>query len=106
VAVESRHDALRQGRARTRAATAKTPEEIAKIAADHGLIPRGKDPQAGQGAHVDPATGEQRILIHPAPSSGDPHAHVNDPEGNRLNVAGKQVPAASPEAHLPVKLPK
>jgi RHS repeat-associated protein len=81
----------------------KTPDEIAKVAADHGLIAKGKNPQAGQGAYIDPVTGEQRILIHPTPSSGDPHAHVNDAQGNRLDVNGKQVPDESPQAHLPIK---
>jgi RHS repeat-associated protein len=75
----------------------KTPDEIDQLARGAGLQPKGPNPQNGQGAYVDPVTGEQRILVH-----GD-HAHVNDPAGNRLDINGQQVPSNSPDAHLPVK---
>jgi hypothetical protein len=82
----------------------KTPQEIDQIARGLGLTPKGKNPLAGQGAYIDPVTGEQRILIHPTPTAGGPHAHVNDPQGGRLDVNGKPVPAEAPEAHLPIKV--
>jgi hypothetical protein len=74
----------------------KTPEEIDKLAREKGLQPQGPDPKNGQGAYVDPVTGEQRILVH------DGHVHVNDSSGNRLDIDGNQVPSNSPDAHLPV----
>lgn len=82
----------------------KTASDIDKVAKDAGLISRG-EPQSGKGAYVDPATGKQRVLIHPDPKSdcSGPHCHVNDAEGNRLDIEGKQVPPESPEAHLPLK---
>ncbi len=83
----------------------KSPAEIDKIAKGAGLIPKGPDPAGGAGSYVDPVTGEQRILIHPEPASGDPHAHVNDPSGNRLGVNGQVVPLDSPDAHLPINYP-
>lgn len=78
----------------------KTPNQIDKLATGSGLIPKGPDPQSGQGAYVDPETGEQRILCHP--NCNDPHAHVNDPSGQRLDINGNAVPPESPDAHLPI----
>ncbi len=79
----------------------KTPEEIGKIATDNGLIPKGQNPQSGQGSYTDPVTGKQRILIHPDADCG-PHCHVNDADGNRLDGEGNVVDPESPEAHLPL----
>ena len=62
----------------------KSPQEIDQAARNAGLVPKGPDPMAGKGAYVDPVTGEQRVLIHP--DGPNPHAHVNDPAGNRLNI--------------------
>src|SRR6202012_1516506 len=39
--------------------------EIEEVARSAGLLPRGPNPSAGQGAYIDPVTGAQRILIHP-----------------------------------------
>ncbi|WP_249173912.1 DUF637 domain-containing protein [Burkholderia sp. AU19243] len=78
----------------------KTPEEIDQHAKDSGLIPKGPNPQGGQGAYVDPVTGEQRILIHPADPC--PHCHVNNPSGERLDINGNPVAPESPAAHLPL----
>lgn len=77
----------------------KTPAEIGQVATGAGLVPKGPDPLGGRGAFVDPLTGEQRVLVH-----GD-HAHVNDANGNRLDVNGNQVKPESSEAHLPIKPP-
>jgi hypothetical protein len=79
----------------------KTPEQIGQIATDKGLIPKGPNPQAGQGSYTDPVTGRQRILIHPDADCG-PHCHVNDADGNRLDGEGNVVDPESPEAHLPL----
>jgi RHS repeat-associated protein len=76
------------------------PAAIDQIARAHGLIAKGPDPTIGRGAYIDPVTGEQRILIHP--NASPPHAHVNDPSGQRLDVDGNQVPPESPDAHLPL----
>ena len=81
----------------------KTPEEIEQIAKEKGLVSNGPDPKAGKGAWTDPVTGKQRILSHPTGKPG-PHAHVNNPAGERLGIDGKVVPAESPEAHLPLKV--
>lgn len=78
----------------------KTPAEIDAAANEAGLIPKGPDPMNGQGAYVDPVTGEQRILSHP--DADIPHAHVNDATGQRLDINGNPVPAESPAAHLPI----
>jgi len=78
----------------------RTPQQIDDLANDAGLIPRGPDPQAGRGAYIDPVTGEQRILCHPG--ACPPHAHVNDPAGNRLDISGNIVSPESPAAHLPL----
>jgi hypothetical protein len=78
----------------------KTPQEIDQLAKDNGLIPKGPDPANGRGAYVDPATGEQRILVHP--NDPCPHCHVNDPSGGRLDINGNLVPPESPGAHLPL----
>ncbi len=80
----------------------QSPEKIDRIAKDKGLIPKGPNPQAGQGSYTDPVTGKQRILVHPDADCG-PHCHVNDPEGNRLDESGNKVPPESPEAHLPLR---
>jgi len=79
----------------------KSPQEIDKVAKDSGLVPKGPNPEAGQGSYVDPVTGKQRVLIHPDADCG-PHCHVNDPQGNRLDVNGHIVEPESPEAHLPL----
>jgi len=73
---------------------------IDQIARALGLVAKGPDPMIGRGAYIDPVTGAQRILIHP--NASPPHAHVNDPSGNRLDVDGNQVPPESPDAHLPL----
>lgn len=78
----------------------KTPEEIEKLAGDKGLQPKGPDPKGGRGAFVDPVTGEQRVLVHPGGTC--PHCHVNNPQGQRLDINGNVVPAESPAAHLPL----
>jgi uncharacterized protein RhaS with RHS repeats len=82
----------------------KTPEEIDGVARELGLEAKGPDPAAGRGAYVDPVTGEQRILVHPDADCG-PHCHVNDSDGNRLDIDGNRVPPESPEAHLPLRRP-
>ena len=81
----------------------KTPEQIDKLAKDKGLIPKGSNPQAGKGSYLDPATGKQRVLCHP--NCSNPHGHVNNPGGQRLDINGNIVPSESPAAHLPIKLP-
>ncbi len=78
----------------------RTPQQIDDLADDAGLIPRGPDPKAGRGAYTDPVTGEQRILCHSG--ACPPHAHVNDPAGNRLDINGNIVSPESPAAHLPL----
>jgi RHS repeat-associated protein len=80
-----------------------TPAEIDQISRDLGLIPRGPDPMNGRGSYIDPETGNQRVLIHPSPERGGPHAHVNDAEGYRIDVNGQRVPEESPQAHLPIR---
>ena len=82
----------------------KTPDEIEKVAEENGLIPKG-DPKSGNGAYIDPVTGKQRILIHPKPSRGSPHCHVNNPEGERLDINGDVVPPESAGAHLDLNYP-
>jgi RHS repeat-associated protein/uncharacterized repeat protein (TIGR02543 family) len=84
----------------------KTPTQIDQIAKDKGLIPKG-NPESGNGAYIDPVTGEQRVLTHPEPDSGcsGPHCHVNNPAGERLDINGNVVPANSPDAHLPLNYP-
>ncbi|MFZ6658118.1 RHS repeat-associated core domain-containing protein, partial [Undibacterium sp. TJN19] len=79
----------------------KTPDEIEGVAGDKGLQPKGPDPKGGRGSYVDPVTGEQRILIHPGADCG-PHCHVNNPQGERLDINGNVVAPESPEAHLPL----
>jgi RHS repeat-associated protein len=76
------------------------PKEIDDLARRLGLIPKGPDPMNGRGAYLDPETGQQRILSHP--DAEPPHAHVNDPSGQRLDINGNPVPAESPAAHLPI----
>jgi len=79
----------------------KTPAEIDALAKQRGLVPKGPDPMSGKGSYDDPVTGEQRILSHPDAESGS-HAHVNDPQGNRLDINGNKVDNDTPEAHLPI----
>ena len=81
----------------------KTPDEIDKLARDKGLIPKGPDPKNGIGAYIDPKTGKQRVLCHT--NCSNPHGHVNDPDGNRLDINGDHVPPESPDAHLPINYP-
>ncbi|WP_240998598.1 RHS repeat-associated core domain-containing protein [Pseudomonas viridiflava] len=78
----------------------KTPEEIDRMAKDKGLNPQGPDPMSGRGAYTDPVTGEQRVLCHT--NCDSPHAHVNNPQGERLDVNGNVVAPESPAAHLPI----
>lgn len=73
----------------------KTPDEIEGVAKEHGLEAKGPDPKNGKGAYVDPLTGKQRILIHPNADCGS-HCHVNDADGNRLDIDGNVVPPVSP----------
>ena len=80
----------------------RSPGEIDQLAQDSGLIPKGADPMGGKGSYVDPVTGKQRVLIHPDGDPG-PHAHINNPAGQRLDVQGNVVHPESPEAHLPLK---
>lgn len=89
----------RDGRDRT----LTNPGRIDKIATGAGLVPKGPNPAGGKGAYVDPVTGKQRVLVHPEGAS--PHAHVNDPLGNRLGPDGSLVQPESPEAHLPITIP-
>ncbi|MEA9984126.1 MULTISPECIES: RHS repeat protein [Subtercola] len=79
----------------------RSPAEIDAIARESGLLARGPDPMNGKGAYIDPITGEQRVLSHPNSSDGG-HAHVNDPNGQRLDIDGNPVNADSPDAHLPI----
>lgn len=76
------------------------PHEIDAFARQNGLDPAGPDPMNGRGAYIDPITGNQRILSHP--DAEPPHAHVNDPSGQRLDINGNNVPPESPGAHLPI----
>jgi hypothetical protein len=81
----------------------KTPAEIDQIAKQYGLISKGPDPMMGRGAYVDPVTSKQRVLIHP--DEPKPHSHVNNANGERLDINGKVVPPESPDAHLDLNLP-
>ncbi len=72
----------------------KTPAQIDALAKEKGLIPKGPSPQTGKGAYVDPATGSQRVLCHT--NCASPHAHVNNSQGQRLDVNGNVVPPESP----------
>ncbi|MCB9341361.1 MAG: hypothetical protein H6577_24825 [Lewinellaceae bacterium] len=84
----------------------KTPSEIDSRAKELGLEGRGPDPKNGKGAYVDPQTGQQRILSHPNSTHNgkpNPHGHVNDRNGNRIDKSGKKVVPESKEAHLPIK---
>jgi RHS repeat-associated protein len=83
----------------------KSPGEIDSYAKKNGLIPKGPDPMSGKGAYIDPVTGEQRVLVHPNDSKCGPHCHVNDPNGQRLDINGQAVLPESPGAHLPLKFP-
>jgi hypothetical protein len=84
----------------------KSPSEIDKYAVGQGLIPKGSSPQSGQGAYVDPITGQQRVLIHPSPKTGQPHAHVNSPSGQRIAANGQFIKNEEPDAHLPIDCTK
>jgi hypothetical protein len=76
----------------------KTPEEIDRAAREVGLIARGPDPMNGKGAYIDPVTGRQRLLIHP----NEGEFHINNPDGERLDIDGQVVDPSSPSAHLPL----
>jgi RHS repeat-associated protein len=76
------------------------PAEIDSLARKLGLDAKGPDPMNGRGSYTDPDTGQQRILSHP--DAEPPHAHVNDPSGQRLDIDGNPVPNESPNAHLPI----
>ena len=76
--------------------------QIDKVARDKGLIPKGPNPQGGKGSYVDPVTGKQRVLCHS--NCANPHAHVNNPQGQRLDINGKVVPRDSSAAHVPIKV--
>jgi RHS repeat-associated protein len=78
----------------------KTPEEIDQLAKDKGLNPQGPNPMSGKGSYTDPVTGKQRVLCHT--NCDSPHAHVNNPQGERLDVNGNVVAPESPAAHLPI----
>lgn len=86
----------------------KTPDQIDVRAGELGLQRKGPDPKNGRGAYVDPQTGEQRILSHPnGKNKGkpDPHGHVNNPSGDRVDKHGNIVPnKEAPDAHLPIKI--
>jgi hypothetical protein len=58
----------------------------------------------GRGAYIDPITGKQRVLVHPT-GQPFPHAHVNNPSGERLSPGGITLAPESPEAHLPIRYP-
>lgn len=57
----------------------------------------------GKGAYLDPVTSKQRVLIHP--DSPTPHSHVNNSQGERLDINGNVVPPEYPDAHLGLNLP-
>ncbi|NHZ93938.1 hypothetical protein F2P45_33830, partial [Massilia sp. CCM 8733] len=78
----------------------KTPAQIEAVALAMGLQTKGPAPKAGRGAFVDPITGEQRVLVHPG--GPHPHSHVNNPQGQRLDINGNVVAPESPAAHLPL----
>jgi hypothetical protein len=84
----------------------RSPDEIGSIARRSGLIPKGPNPQMGQGSYIDPVTGQQRVLVHPFDAVCGPHCHVNNPAGQRLDISGNVVLLPnSPDAHLPIKWP-
>lgn len=76
----------------------KTPQEIDKIAQEKGLIAKGPDPINGRGSYIDPVTGEQRINI----DKNHDHYHVNNPQGQRVDINGNPVEAKTSEAYLPL----
>jgi len=76
----------------------KTSVEIGRAARDAGLVPRGHDPDAGEGSYIDRVTGQQRVLIHPEYG----HFHVNSPAEERLDIDGRIVAPESSSAHLPL----
>ncbi len=82
-----------------------TNTEIDQLAKNKGLTPKGPDPKEGKGAYVDPNTNEQRILCHPHCQNSGPHGHVNNENGERLDINGNVVPPESPDAHLPINYP-
>jgi len=82
-----------------------SPAEIDQLAREAGLIPRGPNPEAGNGAYIDPVTREQRVLIYTEPGSGVGHAHVNHASGKRLGIDGQPVDPESKDAHLPLGSP-
>ncbi len=86
----------------------RTPSEIHARALELGLQPKGYNPAMGKGSYLDPQTKVQRILSHPEGSPGypEPHGHVNNPIGQRIDVNGTVVPSESPQAHLPIRSEK
>jgi RHS repeat-associated protein len=80
-----------------------TAVEIDALAIRKGLVPKGPSPTTGQGSYIDAVTGEQRVLVHPEPTN--PHMHVNDPSGARLDINGNTVAPETPGAHLPLGQP-
>ena len=44
---------------------------------------------------------------HPfnTPDDSGPHGHVNNENGERLDINGNVVPPESPDAHLPINYP-
>jgi len=82
----------------------RTPAEIDALARREGLTPKGPDPMSGKGSYTDPVTGQQRVLCHP--NACPPHAHVNNPAGERLDINGNVVPPESPAGHLPLGGPR
>lgn len=79
----------------------KTAEETDRLAREAGLIAKGPDPANGKGAYVAPETGEQRVLIHPNDPNG-PHMHVNDRNGQRIDIDGNPIGKNRDGAHLPL----
>jgi hypothetical protein len=83
----------------------RSPDEIDTIARRSRLVPKGPNPQMGQGAYINPVTGEQRMLVHPFDTVCGPHCHMNNPTGQRLDINGNVVSPSSPDAHLPIQWP-
>ena len=79
----------------------RTPSQIDALAKERGLIPKGPAPASGRGAYIDPVTGEQRLLCHV--NACEPHAHVNNAAGQRLDLTGNVVAPESQAAHLPIR---
>jgi hypothetical protein len=89
------------GEIKPNAVVNQTPAHIDANAKALGLQPRGKDPANGLGTYIDPVTGKQRILSHPNDPKGA-HAHVNNPDEQRIDANGDVVEPESKAAHLPI----